>query len=167
MTLVGRNPKIVGKSGKDDLKMTALKGTFNYSIDHKGRVNIPARFRGKPDTPGSDHYVVVRGFEGCLFVYTHEAWLRIEEKLSELKTFSNTKARRFIRALLSNASDAKLDKQGRIAIPQNLLNLAGIEKEVVVRGILDKIELWAPETLRKYEEGQPESYEDMAGELLI
>jgi len=157
----------MGKSGKDDLKMIALKGTFNYSIDHKGRVNIPARFRGKPDTPGSDHYVVVRGFEGCLFVYTHEAWLRIEERLSELKTFSSAKARRFVRALLSNASDAKLDKQGRIAIPQNLLDQAGIEKEVVVRGILDKIELWAPETLRKYEEDQPESYEDMAGELLI
>ena len=164
---MGESPKIVGKSGRENQAMAALKGTFNYSIDHKGRVNIPARFREKPETPGSDHYVVVRGFEGCLFVYTHEAWLGIEKRLSELKTFSNAKARRFVRALLSNASDAKLDKQGRIAIPQNLLDLAGIEKEVVVRGILDKIELWAPEMLRKYEEGQKESYEDMAGELLI
>lgn len=147
--------------------MTALKGTFNYSIDHKGRVSIPARFRGKPEAPGSDHYVVVRGFEGCLYIYPHEAWTRIENKLAELKSFSDTKARRFLRALLSNAADARLDKQGRIAIPQNLLEMAGIEKEVVVRGILDKIELWNPEILRKYEESQSESYEDMAGELLI
>ncbi|MEE9553772.1 MAG: division/cell wall cluster transcriptional repressor MraZ [candidate division Zixibacteria bacterium] len=147
--------------------MTALMGTFRYSIDHKGRINIPAKLRGTTDLPGGDHYVVVRGFEGCLYVYPHESWRKVEAKLFELKTLSSEKARFFVRTLLSNASDARLDKQGRIAIPQNLLDLAGIQKEVVIRGVLDKLELWDPESLAKYESGKSDSYEDIAGELLI
>jgi len=147
--------------------MTALMGTFRYSIDHKGRINIPAKFRSSADLPGGDHYVVVRGFEGCLYVYPHDSWQQVEAKLIELKTISNQKARYFIRTLLSQAADARLDKQGRIAIPQNLLDLAGIKKDVVVRGILDKLELWDPDRLDKYEAQQSDSYEDVAGELLI
>lgn len=142
-------------------------GTFRYSIDHKGRVNIPAKFRNNTDLPGGDHYVVVRGFEGCLYIYPHSSWQEIEAKLFDLKTISNPKARYFVRTLLSNAADARLDKQGRIAIPLNLLELAGIKKDVVVRGVLDKMELWDPERLEKYEAGQSDSYEDVAGELLI
>lgn len=147
--------------------MAAFLGTFNYTIDHKGRISIPAKFRNISSDPGSDHYVVVRGFEGCLYVYPHSSWLKIEAKLSELKTLSNQKARYFVRTLLSNAADTRLDKQGRIAIPQTLLDLAGIRKEVVVRGVLDKMELWDPERLGKYEKEQSDTYEDVAGELLI
>ncbi len=147
--------------------MTALMGTFRYSIDHKGRINIPAKFRSDSDIPGADHYVLVRGFEGCLYVYPHVSWQKVEAKLYELKTLSSEKARFFIRILLSNASDARLDKQGRIAIPQNLLDLAGIKKDVVVRGVLDKMEIWDPDKLAEYESGRSDSYEDIAGELLI
>ena len=147
--------------------MTALMGTFRYSIDHKGRINIPAKFRSESDLPGGDHYVVVRGFEGCLYVYPHTAWQTVEAKLYDLRTLSSEKARFFVRTLLSNASDARLDKQGRIVIPQNLLDLAGIKKDVVVRGVLDKLELWDPDKLADYESGKSDSYEDIAGELLI
>lgn len=147
--------------------MTALMGTFRYSIDHKGRINIPARFRSASDMPGGDHYVVVRGFEGCLYVYPHSSWQKVEAKLYDLKTISDKKARHFVRTLLSNASDTRLDKQGRIGIPQNLLDHAAIKKEVVVRGVLDKLELWDPDRLEKYEAEQTGSYEDVAGELLI
>lgn len=147
--------------------MTSLMGTYRYSVDHKGRVNIPAKFRSLSDLPGGDHYVIVRGFEGCLYVYPHAAWEEVEAKLYELRTISNQKARYFVRTLLSNAADSRLDSQGRIAIPQNLLELAGIKKDVVVRGVLDKLELWDPDKLEKYESDQSESYEDVAGELLI
>lgn len=147
--------------------MTALMGTFRYSIDHKGRINIPAKLRVATDLPGGDHYVVVRGFEGCLYVYPHASWRKVEAKLFELKTLSSEKARHFVRTLLSNASDTRLDKQGRIVIPQNLLDLAGIKKDVIVRGVLDKLELWDPDRLADYESGQSDSYEDIAGELLI
>ncbi len=151
-----------------DLKrMTAFKGTYKHTIDHKNRLNIPAKFRGNPESPENDYYVIVRGFEGCLYLYSHSSWLRIEEKLANLKTLSDPKARYFVRLLLSNASDAKIDRQGRIAIPQNLLELAGITKEVTIRGVFDKIEMWDPVRLNEYESGQPDSYEDVAGELLI
>jgi MraZ protein len=147
--------------------LIAFKGTYNFSIDHKGRISIPAKFRDKSDSPSGDHYVVARGFEGCLYLYPLEAWNRVEEKLAALKTISDPRARFFVRTLLSNAADAKLDKLGRISIPQNLLDLAGIKKDVVVRGVLEKMEIWDPEVLFKYESGQSDSYEDVAGQLLI
>jgi MraZ protein len=147
--------------------MVAFKGTYLHSIDHKNRLNIPAKFRGSPDSPENEHYVIVRGFEGCLYIYPHSSWLQVEEKLSSLKTLSDPKARYFVRMMLSNAADAKIDKQGRIAIPQNLLDMAGITKEVTIRGIFDKIELWDPERLKEYESSHPDSYEDVAGQLLI
>ena len=136
--------------------MTTFKGTYLHALDHKNRVNIPSKFRGNPESPDAEHYVIVRGFEGCLYVYPHASWLIIEEK-----------ARYFVRMMLSNAADARVDKQGRIAIPQNLLDLAGIKKEVTIRGVFDKFELWDPGRLREYESSQPDSYEDIAGQLLI
>jgi MraZ protein len=144
-----------------------FKGTYNYSIDHKGRLSVPVKFRDKTDSPAGEHYVIARGFEGCLYVYPREAWTQVEEKLLALKTISDPHARFFVRTLLSNAADSKIDKLGRIMIPQNLLDLAGIKKDVVVRGVLEKIEIWDPEILKKYEEGQPDSYEDVAKQLLI
>jgi MraZ protein len=145
----------------------AFKGTYNYSIDHKGRLSIPVKFRDKSESPTGEHFVIARGFEGCLYIYPREGWVLIEEKLSTLKTISDPRARYFVRTLLSNASDTKIDKLGRISIPQNLLDLASIKKDVIIRGVLDKIELWDPEVLKKYEDSQPGSYEDVAGQLLI
>ena len=147
--------------------LVAFKGTYNYSIDHKGRLSIPVKFRMMADTPSSEYYVVARGFEGCLYIYPHDAWQQIEDKLALLKTISDPQARYFVRTLLSNAADTKVDKLGRISIPQNLLELAGIKRDVVVRGVLDKIEIWDPEVLRKYEDSRPDSYEDVAKQLLI
>jgi MraZ protein len=163
----------MGKSGTiwekvgERAQLFAFKGTYYNSVDHKGRLSIPARFRDKTDSPTAEHYVIARGFEGCLYVYPKEAWDRVEERLSTLKTLSDPKARYFVRTLLSNAADARIDKLGRIMVPQTLLDLAGIKKEVVVRGVLDKIELWDPENLKKYEGDQPETYEDVARQLLI
>lgn len=148
-------------------KMKTFKGTFKHTIDHKNRFNIPAKFRGNPEVPENDYFVIVRGFEGCLYLYSHSSWQKIEEKLAGLKTLSDPKARYFVRLLLSNAADAKIDKQGRIAVPQNLLELAGISREIIIRGVFDKIELWDPARLDEYESGQPDSYEDVAGQLLI
>jgi MraZ protein len=147
--------------------MVAFKGTYLHTLDHKNRLNIPSKFRGNPESPENEHYVIVRGFEGCLYVYPHNSWIIIEEKLAGLKTLSDSKARYFVRLMLSNAADAKIDKQGRIAIPQILLDLVGISKEVTIRGVFDKIELWDPGRLKDYESGQPDSYEDVAGQLLI
>ena len=147
--------------------MVAFKGTYLHTLDHKNRLSIPSKFRGDPEVPENERYVIVRGFEGCLYLYPHSSWIIIEEKLAGLKTLSDPKARYFVRLMLSNAADTKIDKQGRIAIPQILLDLAGISKEVTIRGVFDKIELWDPARLKDYESSQPDSYEDVAGQLLI
>jgi MraZ protein len=148
-------------------RLFAFKGTYYNSVDHKGRISIPAKFRDKTESPAGEHYVIARGFEGCLYVYPREAWMQVEEKLSSLKTLSDPRARFFVRTLLSNAADVKIDKLGRIMVPQNLLDLVGVKKDVVVRGVLEKLELWDPVNLRKYEDSQPDSYEDVARQLLI
>ena len=83
-------------------------------------------------------------FEECLFVFPADEWEKIEEKLRSL-TFTQSHHRLFIRILLSHASDAVLDRQGRITIPQNLLSLAKINKEVLIIGALQRIEIWDPE----------------------
>ncbi|OGC94879.1 MAG: division/cell wall cluster transcriptional repressor MraZ [candidate division Zixibacteria bacterium RBG_16_53_22] len=145
----------------------AFKGTYYNSVDHKGRMSIPAKFRDMTDSPSGDHYVLARGFDGCLYLYPLESWLRVQQKIAELKTISDRRARYFMHTLIGQAADVKLDKLGRIMIPQILLDLAGIKKDVVVIGVLDKMELWDPEILKKYEDNQPESYEDVAGQLLI
>jgi MraZ protein len=163
---MGKSGTIWEKVGERE-RLAAFKGTYYYSIDHKGRLSIPVRFRDKTESPVAEHYVIARGFEGCLYVYPRDSWMIIEEKLSSLKTISDPRARFFVRTLLSNAADARVDKLGRIMIPQNLLDLAGIRKDVVVRGVLDKMEIWDPEALKKYEEAQPETYEDVARQLLI
>jgi len=153
---VGGRPRLLG-----------LKGTYYHTIDHKGRLNIPPKFRGRPDSPVADHFVVVRGFEGCLYVYHYESWTIIEEKLSSLKTISDPIARQFIRTIMSNAADVKLDKAGRLIIPKDLLDIANIKKDVILRGVLDKFEIWDPESLKKYDTNQVETYEEIAKQLLL
>ena len=148
-------------------KLLGLKGTYLHTIDQKGRLNIPPKFRGRPDSPVADHFVIVRGFENCLYVYHYESWAEIEQKFAALKTISDPIARQFIRTIMSNAADVKLDKAGRIIIPKDLLDIAGIRKEVVMRGVLDKFELWDPEILKKYEAGLDQTYEDIAKQLLL
>jgi len=152
--------------------MAGFKGSYKYTIDHKGRVNIPAKFRRsipakfRRSTASTSHdlYVITRGLEGCLFVYPAEEWERVEQKLQNL-SFTQKSHRLFGRYLLSNASDVQLDRQGRITIPQNLLELAEIKKDVLIIGVLERIEIWDPEVHQKYLDSAGKSYEEIAEEI--
>ncbi|KPL04057.1 MAG: hypothetical protein AMJ90_02030 [candidate division Zixibacteria bacterium SM23_73_2] len=144
--------------------MTAFKGTYKYSVDEKGRVNIPAKFRKSTSSTTHDVFVLTRGLEGCLFVYPVEEWEKVEEKLKRLE-FTQKKTRLFERHLLPNASDAVLDRQGRITIPTNLLEFARIKKEVLILGVLERIEIWDPEIYNQYLASAEKTYEEIAEEL--
>ena len=146
--------------------LSAFKGTYYYSIDHKGRISLPVKLRDKSDSPTGDSYVIAPGFDGCLYIYPHETWKQIELNMKSLKV-SDPRARTFERTLFPNSEDAKLDGMGRLTIPRLLLELAKIKKEVVILGVNEKIELWDPDVLRVYRESQTESYEDVARQLLI
>ncbi len=113
-------------------------GEYNHTIDAKGRLIIPSKFR---DSLG-DEFVVTKGLDGCLFVYDNKEWSAFEEKLKSLP-LTNKDARQFVRFFLAGATLAEVDKQGRILVPANLREFAGLEKEVVLVGVASRVEIWS------------------------
>ena len=113
-------------------------GEYNHTIDAKGRLIIPSKFR---DSLG-DEFVVTKGLDGCLFVYDNKEWSAFEEKLKSLP-LTNKDARQFVRFFLAGATVAEVDKQGRILVPANLREFAALEKEVVLIGVASRVEIWS------------------------
>ena len=126
-------------------------GEYNHSIDNKGRLIIPAKFREQL----GDTFVVTQGLDGCLFIYANEEWEAFTEKLKQLP-LTNLKARKFTRYFLAGATSCEVDKQGRILIPQKLRQSAGLTKDVVLAGVGSRIEIWDCD---RWEENS--TYEDM------
>jgi len=114
-------------------------GEYNHTIDEKGRIIIPSKFR---EALG-DNFVVTQGLDGCLFVYANEEWEVFVEGLSKLP--GNKDARKLQRYFMAGAAQCEVDKQGRILIPQKLRQQAGLLKDVVFVGVLSKIEIWSKE----------------------
>ena len=112
-------------------------GEYSHSIDEKGRLIIPSKFR---DELG-EKFVLTRGLDGCLFVYPKKEWDALEAKLRSLP-LTNKNARMITRFLVSGASTCELDKQGRTLVPPALREYANLEKEVVLTGNLERIEIW-------------------------
>lgn len=120
-------------------------GEYSHSIDAKGRLILPAKFR---DELGSQ-FVVTRGLEGCLYVYTMDAWLTIAKSMNKLKA-SKENVRAFKRFLFGSAAEVEFDKQGRILIPATLRDYAKLSKDVTILGTGDKIELWDKDAYEAY-----------------
>lgn len=115
-------------------------GEYNHTIDAKGRLIVPAKFR---EALG-DEFVVTKGLDGCLFVYSDSEWNAFEEKLRTLP-LTNKNARQFTRFFLAGAAACEVDKQGRILLPQVLREFAKLEKDVVLVGVASRIEIWSKE----------------------
>ena len=145
--------------------MSSFKGSYLYSVDNKGRVNIPSRLRKYVSTEANDTFVITRGYEQCLFVYPLDEWNRLEQSIRNLST-TNPKHRFFMRTLLEQATESQLDGQSRISIPKDLLRLAGIESDVLILGVLEHLELWNPTTYKEYQKTQDETYENVAQNVL-
>ncbi len=126
-------------------------GEYNHTIDTKGRLIIPSKFR---ETLG-DEFVVTKGLDGCLFVYDSNEWQSFEEKLKSLP-LTNKDARQFARFFLAGAAAVEVDKQGRILLPAVLRDFAGLEKEVVLVGVASRVEIWS-----KVKWENAAEYEDM------
>ncbi len=112
-------------------------GEYNHTIDAKGRLIVPAKFR---EALG-DEFVVTQGFDGCLFAYDNEEWGKFEEKIKGLP-LTNKSARQFARFFLAGAASCEVDKQGRILLPANLRTFAKLNKDVVLVGVASHIEIW-------------------------
>jgi len=146
--------------------MSSFKGRYEYILDSKGRLSIPAKLRKNLSSESLDSFVVTRGVEKCLYLYPLDEWRRLEEKLRSLNQFME-KHRYFTRALLMWASEEfPLDAQSRITIPKNLLEFAEIEKDVIIIGALERIELWNPKTFSEYLDSQPENYATVVEQIM-
>lgn len=135
-------------------------GEFHHTLDAKGRVILPSRFREELQ----DSVIVTRGLDGCLNVYTQAAWQVIYEKLLTLPT-TNKDARMYVRMITAKASECSFDSQGRILLPQNLIKDAEIEKEAVVVGAGNHVEIWAASKWDSFEEEGNENLEAIAERL--
>lgn len=115
-------------------------GRFDHSIDTKGRLALPVRYRDHL----ADGVVVTRGFDTCLLVYPMAEWLPLAKRVSEL-SIGDPDVRALRRLLFADAADLELDKQGRILIPTGLRDYAGLDRDAVVTGMHTFIEIWSPE----------------------
>lgn len=116
-------------------------GEYGHTIDDKGRLTLPAKYRAEL----ASGVVVTRGLDKCLFVFPMDEWKKLSEKVSALP-LTDTSARDFRRLLFSGATDAELDKQGRVLLPQYLRDYAGLNGNVVVAGLNTHMEIWNPDT---------------------
>ncbi|MBP0964291.1 MAG: division/cell wall cluster transcriptional repressor MraZ [Oscillospiraceae bacterium] len=110
-------------------------GTYSHNLDAKGRMNFPTKLR---ESLG-DSFIITRGLDGCLFVYSREEWAVMEEKISSMPLSKGKNVQRFF---FSNAAEIEADKQGRILIPAHLREYAGLEKDVMVIGAVNRAEIW-------------------------
>ncbi|MBN1995691.1 MAG: division/cell wall cluster transcriptional repressor MraZ [Anaerolineae bacterium] len=114
-------------------------GEYEHTIDDKGRLTIPAKFRDELE----GGVVITRGLDGCLWAFSRSQFETLSEKIAQLPT-TNPAARNFSRFMFSNASDSVPDRQGRVLVPQNLRDYAGIESETVIIGVMNRVEIWNP-----------------------
>ena len=135
-------------------------GEYQHTVDDKGRVAIPGKFRGHLETGA----VVTRGLDNCLVLYTKDEWNKLAEKLAGLP-LSQQNARAFARLMLAGAMDVTLDKQGRVILPNYLKEYAGISKEVIVAGLFNRLEIWSQDAWREYSTNAEKDSNNIAEQL--
>ena len=135
-------------------------GEFHHTIDDKGRIIIPSKFREKL----GNQFIITRGIDNCLFVYSYDDWMNITNKLSSLP-FTKRDARVFNRFFLSGATDVELDKQGRVNISSPLISYANLTKDCVIVGTGDRLEIWAKESWDNFFNSTKDNMSDIAENL--
>lgn len=146
--------------------MAFFKGQEFYSIDSKGRVNIPAKMRKALSPEANDTFVLTRGVDKCIAAYPYDEWRKYEEKFEKLNQYDE-KNRYFLRVLLMWSEEVKIDAQQRISIPKNLTEFAGIEGKAAIIGMIDHIEIWNPQAFEEYMSSRSESYEEVAEKVMV
>ena len=123
-------------------------GQYSFNIDSKNRINIPAPLRKQFSAKDKKTFVVTRGIDQCAWIYPISEWNFIQNELKQLSSLSKTN-RTFLRNHLRHANILKFDSQGRFVLPQSLIDYSSIKKDVTIIGVLNKIEIWNPNLLRK------------------
>lgn len=145
--------------------MKGFIGEYEARLDAKGRFLLPAGFK-KQMPEGTNSFVLNRGFEKCLSLYTADSWDPLFQKLSLLNDF-DPKVRQFKRYFLNGATQVEPDTAGRILLPKNLMEYAGFDKDIVLVSAIDKIEIWDKIKYRQFFDNfSPESFSDLAKDVM-
>lgn len=152
------------------LTENTFSGEYSYSIDAKGRVNIPAKFRQALSAESDNTFVITRGMDRCVWVYPLTEWKFIESELRELSSLASLH-RTFIRNTTRYATPVTYDKQGRIQITPSLVEFAGLKKSTLIIGMVNKIEIWDPAILKKMEKANLDidsaDYDTLAEKIIL
>ena len=146
--------------------MTGFLGEYEATLDAKGRFLVPAGFKKQLPVNETVSFILNRGFEKCLSLYTSASWEPIFSELSKLNDF-DPKVRQFKRYFLNGATQVDPDSAGRILLPKNLMEYAGLEKDIVLVSAIDKIEIWDKTKYQQFfETFSPEAFSDLAKEVM-
>ena len=148
------------QSGRKWGALIMLMGEFHHNIDEKSRLIIPSKFRSEL----GERFIITKGLDKCLFVYSEVEWNKIMSKVSNLQ-FTKKNVRAFERAFIGGASITEFDKQGRINITSPLVHYAGITKECVIIGVNERLEIWALEEFNNYMKVNEESLEEITEDI--
>lgn len=145
--------------------MSYFSGEYEGKVDAKGRIVLPARIKSKLPAASGNELVVTRGFEPCLVVYPMIEWKKVHAKVAGLNEF-NPEYRRFQRNFFRGNTEVEFDSSGRFLLPKSMLRFASIEKEVVVVGIGNRVEIWDPERYDEFLINDPSEFSDLAQKFL-
>ncbi|MCX6315584.1 MAG: division/cell wall cluster transcriptional repressor MraZ [Sphingobacteriales bacterium] len=146
--------------------MIAFLGEYEATIDAKGRFLLPAGFKKQLPEEGGNLFVINRGFEKCLTLFPLQSWQPIFSEISKLNDF-DPKVREFRRYFLNGATQLELDSAGRLLLPKNLTEHAGLEKDIVLVSAVNKIEIWDSSKYKQFfETFTPQSFSDLANEVM-
>lgn len=137
-------------------------GEYQHTVDQKGRIIIPAKFREGL----GEKFIITKGLDNCLFVYSEDEWLNLETKLRSLP-FTNKDARAFVRFFFAGAGECELDKQGRILIPQNLRDHGKLDRDVYIIGVSTRVEIWDKTKWEEYSSEDNISPDEIAEKMAM
>lgn len=140
-------------------------GEFFHTIDRKGRLILPAKFREVAKSQFVEKFFITRGLDKCLFIFSEEEWRSQENKFKSMP-FTKQQARTFNRLYFSGAQEMTFDAQGRILLPQYLKDFAEIKREVVIVGVSNRIEIWAKDRWEEFYANSRQSFEEIAEKIM-
>ena len=152
------------------LNKNTFIGEYSYTLDAKGRINIPSKFRSSLSKNNDQSLVITRGMDKCIWLYPLIIWQTIENELRKLSSLSGIN-RTFTRNTVRYASIVQIDKQGRIALNQNIINFANLTKKALIIGMVNKIEIWNPEYLitvdQKSQKIDSSKFDELADKIIL
>lgn len=151
---------ITPESGDNSYLLYMFLGEYQHNLDSKGRVAVPAKFRGNFKSGA----IVSRGLDHCLFVFEKKEWSVFIKKIKSLSMYKSN-SRAFNRMIFTGATEVDLDAQGRVLLADYLREYAGLKKQVVVAGLYNRLEIWDEESWKKYKKKTEASFEDISEQL--